>query len=188
MMPGPRNLITDIAGLRVGNAEDHRIKTGTTVLLGERPFVASVDVMGGSPGTRETDLLDPHSLVQGVDALFLSGGSAYGLDAGGGVMTGLRRRGRGFRVGSAVVPIVPGAILFDLINGGDKDWAESPYRRLGEAALANAGESFSLGTAGAGVGATTANLKGGWAPPRSCSPTAPPSAPWSAPTRRAASR
>jgi D-aminopeptidase len=159
--PGPRNLITDVPGLRVGNAEDHRIKTGTTVLLGDRPFLASVDVMGGSPGARETDLLSPDRLIEGVDALFLSGGSAFGLDAGSGIVDALRRMGRGFRVGAATIPIVPGAILFDLLNGGDKNWVESPYPALGAAALANAAEDFALGTAGAGVGATTANLKGG---------------------------
>ncbi|HTJ56664.1 MAG TPA: P1 family peptidase [Devosiaceae bacterium] len=161
MKPGPRNLITDVAGLRVGNAEDHLIKTGTTVLVGDRPFIASVDVMGGSPGTRETELLAPDKLVEAVDALFLSGGSAFGLDAGSGISDGLRRMGRGFRVGEATVPIVPGAILFDLINGGDKNWMENPYRALGARALANASEDFALGTAGAGVGATSANLKGG---------------------------
>lgn len=161
MKPGPRNLITDVAGLRVGNAEDHHIKTGTTVLVCDRPFVASVDVMGGAPGARETELLAPDKLVEGIDALFLSGGSAFGLDAGSGVMDGLRRMGRGFRVEQATIPIVPGAILFDLINGGDKTWADNPYRRLGEAALAAAAEDFALGTAGAGTGALTANLKGG---------------------------
>jgi L-aminopeptidase/D-esterase-like protein len=161
MKPGPRNLITDVAGLRVGNAEDHRIKTGTTVLVCDRPFVASVDVMGGAPGARETELLAPDKMVEGVDALFLSGGSAFGLDAGSGVMDGLRRMGRGFRVEQAIVPIVPGAILFDLINGGDKNWADNPYRQLGEAALAAAAEDFAIGTAGAGTGALTATLKGG---------------------------
>jgi len=161
MKPGPKNLITDVAGLRVGNAEDHHIKTGTTVLVADRPFLASVDVMGGAPGARETELLAPDKMVEGVDALFLSGGSAFGLDAGSGVMDGLRRMGRGFRVEKATIPIVPGAILFDLINGGDKNWTENPYRALGEKALANAAGDFALGTAGAGVGALTANLKGG---------------------------
>ena len=159
--PGPRNLITDVPGLLVGNAEDHHIKTGTTVLIGERPFAAAVDVMGGAPGARETDLLAADKLVGEVDALFLSGGSAYGLDAGSGIMDGLRARGRGLRVETAVVPIVPGAIIFDLVNGGDKAWAENPYRRMGAAALAAADAEFALGTAGAGVGATTVNLKGG---------------------------
>jgi L-aminopeptidase/D-esterase-like protein len=161
MRPGPRNLITDVAGLRVGNAEDHRIKTGTTVLVADRPFTAAVDVMGGSPGSRETELLAPDKLVEGVDALFLSGGSAFGLDAGGGIMDGLLRLGRGFRVGTAIVPLVPGAILFDLLNGGDKQWTENPYRAFGAQALAAAAVDFALGTAGAGVGATTANFKGG---------------------------
>jgi D-aminopeptidase len=161
MIPGPRNLITDIAGLKVGNAQDHALKSGTTVLVGERPFVASVDVMGGAPGTRETELLSPDKLVAEVDALVLSGGSAFGLDAASGVMDGLRRMGRGFRVESATVPIVPAAILFDLLNQGDKDWDDNPYARLGRAALEAADEDFALGTVGAGTGALTANLKGG---------------------------
>lgn len=161
MQTGPRNLITDVEGLLVGNAEDHRIKTGTTVLVADRPFRASFDVMGGSPGTRETELLAPDKAVEHVDALVLSGGSAFGLDAASGVADQLRRQGRGFRVESAVVPIVPGAIIFDLLNDGDKDWDVNPYRRLGVQALHNAGRDFALGTAGAGVGALTANLKGG---------------------------
>jgi L-aminopeptidase/D-esterase-like protein len=159
--PGPRNLITDVAGLRVGNAEDHRIKTGTTVLVGDRPLIASVDVMGGSPGARETELLMPDKLVEGIDAIVLSGGSAFGLDAASGVTDSLRRQGRGYRVADVFVPIVPGAILFDLLNGGDKDWAQNPYPALGERALAAASSEFVLGTAGCGTGALTANLKGG---------------------------
>ncbi len=160
MKPGPRNLITDVAGLRVGNAEDHRIKTGTTVLVADRPFRASVDVMGGSPGTRETDLLSPDKLVDGVDALVLSGGSAYGLDAASGVSDGLRAMGRGFAYADLTIPIVPAAILFDLAHG-EKNWTANPYRDLGARALAAASEIFALGTAGAGVGATAAGLKGG---------------------------
>ncbi len=161
MRPGKRNLITDVAGLRVGNASDARIKTGATVLLGDAPFVAAVHVMGGAPGTRETDLLAPDKLVQEVDALVLAGGSAFGLDAASGVADALRALGRGFDVGGQKVPIVPGAIVFDLINGGDKDWGENPYKALGRAALAAAGEDFALGSAGAGTGAITAGLKGG---------------------------
>ena len=161
MRPGPGNLITDVAGLRVGNAEDHRVKTGVTVLVGARPFVAGVSVMGGAPGTRETDLLAPDRLVQEVDALVLSGGSALGLDAASGVADALRAAGRGFPVGDQRVPIVPSAILFDLANGGRKDWAENPYRALGRAALAAASPEFALGTAGAGTGATARGLKGG---------------------------
>lgn len=161
MHPGPRNLITDIAGLRVGHAQDRRLRSGVTVLTADQPLTAAVHVMGGAPGTRETDLLAPERLVQEVDALVLSGGSAFGLAACSGVMEALRDKGRGFAVGSARVPIVPGAILFDLLNGGDKDWRENPYPALGRAALQAAGPDFALGTAGAGYGAMTGNLKGG---------------------------
>ena len=161
MQTGLRNLITDIPGLKVGNAEDHRIKTGTTVLTADKPFTASVHVMGGAPGTRETDLLAPDKLVPSVDALFLSGGSGFGLDAGTGIMQALRDAGRGFPVGDQKVPIVPGAILFDLINGGQKDWATSPYPALGQQAFANASSDFALGSVGAGTGALTMMHKGG---------------------------
>lgn len=161
MIPGPKNLITDIHGLKVGNAQDDALKSGSTVLVGDTPFVAAVQVMGGAPGTRETDLLAPDKTVQAVDALVLSGGSAYGLDACSGVVDGLRAKGRGFRLGPAIVPIVPGAIVFDLLNGGQKDWQEPPYRALGRAALEAAKEDFELGTAGAGTGALTGMQKGG---------------------------
>ena len=161
MRPGPKNLITDIPGLRVGNADDANLRSGVTVLTADRPFVASVHVMGGSPGTRETDLLAPDRMVQEVDAIFLSGGSAFGLDAGAGVMAGLRAADRGFAVGPVRVPIVPGAIVFDLLNGGDKGWSESPYPVLGRAAFDAAARDFALGTAGAGFGAMTGSLKGG---------------------------
>ena len=161
MQPGPRNLITDVPGLRVGNAEDHGLRSGATVLVGDRPFTAAVHVMGGAPGTRETDLLAPDKLVQEVDALVLAGGSAFGLDAASGVADGLRAMGRGFAVGDQKVPIVPGAILFDLLNGGDKAWGENPYKALGRAALVAAAEEFALGSVGAGTGATTAVLMGG---------------------------
>ncbi|HHL20895.1 MAG TPA: peptidase S58 family protein [Aliiroseovarius sp.] len=161
MTPGKRNLITDVVGLTVGHAEDARVKTGVSVLLGDRPFVAALHIMGGAPGTRESDLLAPDKLVQEVDALVLSGGSAFGLDAASGVADALRAQGRGFDVGGQKVPIVPGAILFDLLNGGDKGWAENPYKSLGRAALATAAVDFPLGTSGAGTGATLADLKGG---------------------------
>jgi L-aminopeptidase/D-esterase-like protein len=161
MKPGARNLITDVAGLKVGNAADDLVKTGVTVLAGEVPFVAAVHVMGGAPGTRETDLLAPDKLVQEVDALVMAGGSAFGLDAASGVAEGLRAQGRGFDVGGQKVPIVPGAIVFDLLNGGDKDWTENPYKRLGREALDALAEDFPLGTVGAGTGATLADLKGG---------------------------
>ena len=161
MQPGRRNLITDVAGLKVGNASDATVKTGATVLVGAQPFVAALHVMGGAPGTRESDLLAPDKLVQEVDALVLSGGSAFGLDAASGVADALRAAGRGVDVGGQRVPSVPGAILFDLLNGGDKDWSENPYKALGRAALAAASEDFALGSVGAGTGATLADLKGG---------------------------
>ena len=161
MTPGPRNLITDVPGLRVGNASDAALKSGTTVLASDRPFTASVSILGGAPGTRETDLLAPEKSVAQVDALVLSGGSAYGLDACSGVVDRLRADGRGFRVMDAVIPLVPGAILFDLLSGGDKNWSDNPYRALGRAAFDNLDTNFSLGTEGAGTGAMTAMMKGG---------------------------
>lgn len=161
MTPGTHNSITDINGLRVGNASDARIKTGTTVLLPETPLTASVHVMGGAPGTRETDLLAPDKTVEKVHALVLSGGSAFGLDAASGVMDALAKNGTGFAVGHAIVPIVPAAILFDLANGGDKDWKENPYRNLGLDAYHNAHTDMELGSVGAGTGATAGALKGG---------------------------
>jgi D-aminopeptidase len=150
-----------VPGLRVGNAQDDHIKTGSTVLVGDKPFTASVHVMGGGPGTKETDLLAPDKTVQQVDALVLSGGSAFGLDACSGVMDGLRAMGRGFQVGAMSIPIVPGAIIFDLINGGAKDWDDNPYRSLGAKALSCASEDFDIGTSGAGTGALAAMQKGG---------------------------
>ncbi|WP_424932993.1 P1 family peptidase [Amaricoccus macauensis] len=161
MKPGARNLITDVEGLLVGNASDEALKSGVTVLTSEQPFVAAVDVRGGAPGTRETDLLAPGKLVERVDALVLSGGSAFGLDAASGVSDVLRERGRGFRAGPAIVPIVPSAILFDLANGGRKDWVETPYRDLGTMAYASVATNFSLGSIGAGTGAMAGGLMGG---------------------------
>jgi len=162
MATGLRNLLTDVAGLRVGNADDANLKSGVTVVLCEEPAIASAHVMGGAPGTRETDLLEPDQTVQRIDAVVLSGGSAFGLDAASGVAAGLAEAGRGYAAGQTRVPIVPAAILFDLANGGNKNWgADNPYRRLGLKALAAAADSFALGSHGAGAGATTANLKGG---------------------------
>ena len=157
-----RNLITDVPGVLVGNAQDVRLASGSTAIVFEAPAVGSIDVRGGGPGTRETALLDPAQTVQGIDAIALSGGSAFGLDAASGVQAWLREQGRGFAVRSARVPIVPGAILFDLLNGGDKNWDRyPPYRDLGYQAAAAAGIAFALGSVGAGLGATTVNLKGG---------------------------
>jgi L-aminopeptidase/D-esterase-like protein len=157
-----RNLITDVPGLRVGHAGDARIASGVTAIVFDAPAVATVDVRGGGPGTRETDLLDPAMTVEHVDAIALSGGSALGLDAASGVQAWLKEQGRGFAVRDVRVPIVPGAILFDLLNGGDKDWGRyPPYRELGYAAALAAGADFALGSVGAGLGATCVNLKGG---------------------------
>ena len=157
-----RNSITDIPGIRVGHARDAKLGSGTTVVVFDAPAVASVDVRGGGPGTRETALLDPAQTVEGIDAIVLSGGSAFGLDAASGVQAYLREQGRGFQVRETRVPIVPGAILFDLLNGGDKNWGRyPPYREFGYEAAKLAGAEFALGSAGAGLGATTANLKGG---------------------------
>jgi L-aminopeptidase/D-esterase-like protein len=159
---GARNLITDVDGVRVGNAADARVRSGVTVVLPDERAVASCDVRGGAPGTRETELLAPASMMDAIDALVLSGGSAYGLDAATGAMLWLAERGRGFRLGSRVIPIVPAAILYDLDNGGEKDWSQGlPYQALGRAACAAAGEDFDLGTAGAGYGAKAGALKGG---------------------------
>ena len=162
MRPGPRNAITDVGGLKVGNAGDARLKSGVSVVICDQPAVAAVQVLGGAPGTRETDLLEPHNTVQTIDALVLSGGSAFGLDAASGVQAALREIGRGFPVGPLRIPIVPAAILFDLINGGDKDWGRyPPYRELGYEAAKAAALEFATGTAGAGTGALTAGFKGG---------------------------
>src|SRR5215471_8753464 len=164
-MRGPmaqRNLITDVAGVLVGHADDARLASGVTVIVFEEPAVAAVDVRGGAPGTRETDLLEPHRTAERIDAVVLSGGSAFGLDAGAGMQAWLREQGRGFAIGDVRVPLVAGASMFDLLNGGNKDWGRfAPYRDLGYAAAAAAGSSFALGTAGAGFGATTINLQGG---------------------------
>jgi L-aminopeptidase/D-esterase-like protein len=157
-----RNLITDVPGVKVGHVDDARLGSGVTVIVFDQPAVASMDVRGGGPGTRESVLLDPAMTIERIDAITLAGGSAFGLDAAAGVMAWLAEQGRGYPVRSARVPIVPGAILFDLLNGGDKNWGRyPPYRELGYGAAAAAAGGFSLGSVGAGLGATTFNLKGG---------------------------
>lgn len=157
------NLLTDIAGISVGHSTDLDLASGVTAIIFDKPVTASGTVLGGAPGGRDTALLDPSMMVEQVDAFVLSGGSAFGLDAAGGVQAGLRAAGRGFPVGDVKVPIVPQAILMDLLNGGDKDWGEhSPYREMGLEAYKNAETgAFALGTVGAGTGATTAIVKGG---------------------------
>jgi L-aminopeptidase/D-esterase-like protein len=162
--PGRRNLLTDVAGLRVGEAHDDAACTGVTVVLADAPFVAAADVRGGAPGSRDIEGLDPVMLGPPADAIVLSGGSVFGLDAAGGVMGWLAAQGRGFEIapGAPRVPITPSAILFDLANGGNKNWGEvAPYRALGRAAALAASEEFALGNAGAGYGATCGGLKGG---------------------------
>ena len=161
-MHGRLNLITDVPGLRVGNAHDEGRASGVTVLLPDRAVVASVDVRGGGPGTRETDAIGLSGSVSETHAIVLSGGSAFGLSAATGAQSWLRERGIGYRVGSQHVPIVPQAILFDLLNGGDKDWGPTPpYEALARQACDIAGTTFELGSAGAGYGAATATLRGG---------------------------
>jgi L-aminopeptidase/D-esterase-like protein len=183
------NLLTDVAGIAVGHATDFVLGSGVTAILFDRPAVAAVAVLGGAPGGRDTGLLAPEMTVEAVDAIVLSGGSAYGLDAAGGVQAALREVGRGYAIRGARIPIVPQAIIFDLLNGGNKDWGRfSPYRELGYAAaqagmapaegqfagggVASTGDlappgdftlaqEFALGTVGGGTGATTATVKGG---------------------------
>jgi L-aminopeptidase/D-esterase-like protein len=157
-----KNLLTDIAGVRVGHADDAALASGVTAVIFDKPAVASSDVRGGGPGTREETVLDLQSTVEAIDAITLSGGSALGLDAAGGVQAWLAEQGRGLRIREAVIPIVPGAICFDLLNGGNKAWGRfPPYRDLGYAAARAAATDFALGSVGAGLGATTANFKGG---------------------------
>jgi len=159
--PGPRNSITDVEGIRVGNAEHAELVTGVTAVIPDAPAIAAVDVRGGGPGTRDIEALAPESTVQEIHGIALGGGSAYGLDAAGGVMHWLRGQGRGFAIGGTVVPIVPAAIIFDLTTGGPKRWDHPPWWALGHQAAGKAGLDFALGNAGAGMGARAGMLKGG---------------------------
>ena len=159
---GTQNLITDVPGIQVGNVHDEAIRTGVTVIIPDEPAIAAADIRGGGPGTRETDALNPDCLVDVVHGIVLSGGSAFGLDAAGGVMANLRAGKIGFHLGDAIIPIVPSAILFDLLNGGDKDWGvKSPYFDLGFRAVQTIGKAFDLGNVGAGYGAISGGIKGG---------------------------
>jgi len=164
---GPTNSLTDVAGIRVGHA-DRRVDgwlSGTTVVLApEGGAVAGVDVRGGGPGTRETDALDPRNLVERIHAIVLSGGSAFGLAAADGVMQRLFEAGVGYPAGGPgeVVPIVPGAVIFDLGRGGD--FTKRPGAAMGEEAYDAASSSpvgpVPIGVVGAGTGATAGGLKG----------------------------
>jgi L-aminopeptidase/D-esterase-like protein len=158
------NDMTDIEGVRVGHAQDHALASGVTAIVFDRPTVASASILGGAPGGRDTALLEADMTVETVDAFILSGGSAFGLDAAGGAQAALLAMGRGFPVGDMRVPIVPQAIIFDLLNGGDKNWGtRPPYWHMGREAIEAAirEHSRALGSVGAGLGATTAHLKGG---------------------------
>lgn len=162
--PGPRNLITDVPGLSVGCAQDEVVRTGVTVVLCPEGWSAAVDVRGGGPGVRETETLSPENSFSRAHAICLSGGSVFGLAAADGVASVLSVRGVGVRLApdSLAIPIVPGAILHDLANGGDKTWGlEPPYRALGMAAVEAAGQTFQLGAVGAGRGAKAGLVKGG---------------------------
>jgi L-aminopeptidase/D-esterase-like protein len=162
LKPGRRNLITDVDGIRVGNAEDRTAWSGTTVVVPDERAVAAAEVRGGAPGTRDIQALDPSCRIDAIDAVVLSGGSMFGIDAAAGVTNVLAAAGRGYRISTAVVPIVPAAILFDLVNGGDKSWGEDPpYRRLGAQAARQLTQDFPLGNVGAGLGAKAGSLKGG---------------------------
>jgi L-aminopeptidase/D-esterase-like protein len=162
MPTGPTNLITDVTGVLVGNADDPKLASGVTSVLFETPAIASGSILGGAPANRDTAFLEPENLIETIDAALLSGGSTFGLDATTGAQAWLREQGRGQVFGRAVIPKVPQAIVFDLMNGGDKDWGRfPPYRELGYRAIASAGKDFALGTAGGGYGASTVDLKGG---------------------------
>jgi L-aminopeptidase/D-esterase-like protein len=171
--PNMLNLLTDIPGIAVGHATDPALGSGATAILFDPPAIISGIVTGGAPGGRDTAMLEPEMTQETAHAIVLSGGSALGLDAAGGVQAALRAEGRGLRIANAIVPIVPQAILFDLANGGNKDWGIfSPYRDLGyQAARAAATGAFALGSVGAGTGATTATVKGGLGSASAMSPT-----------------
>lgn len=166
----PTITTSQITGVRIGHAEDRKAATGVTAVLFDRPAIASISILGGAPAGRDTALLEPEMSIEAVDALLLSGGSGFGLDAAGGALAALVGMGRGFAIGSARVPIVPQAILFDLLNGGEKPWLgqtrdtpiQPPYWQLGHDAILAANPAFALGSVGAGLGATTVNLKGGF--------------------------
>lgn len=160
---GSLNLITDLDGIRVGNVHDANVLSGVTAIVFDRSNTASVSIRGGAPGTRDTELLQPEKTAQGIDAVLLSGGSLFGLDAAGGAVNCLREAGRGIEIGGIKIPIAVQAITFDLLNGGDKQWGQNPpYWQMGWDAVENAkADPFELGSIGGGFGTTTATLKGG---------------------------
>lgn len=156
-----RDRFTDVPGVRVGHAHDVAARTGITVVLPDAAVTMAVDVRGGGPATRETDALAPHTLVDRVHALVLAGGSMFGLAAADAVAVALSAAGVGLIAGPRPIPVIPAACLFDMANGGDKDWAEPPFRALGRAALAAVGDGDHSGRFGAGFGATAGGRPGG---------------------------
>lgn len=159
---GASDSILDVGGLKVGSAHDEKALTGTTVIIPDEPVAMGVDVRGGGPGTRDTEALDPTCLVQKVHGLVLSGGSVFGLAATDGVISHLSGQGVGLPISPVAVPVVPSAILFDLANGGDKNWGGMPpYRDLGLAAAKAAGAPVENGCFGAGFGARAGAERGG---------------------------
>ncbi len=160
--PGPTDSLLDIGDLKVGNAHDSSVMTGVTAIIPDEPAAMGVDVRGGGPGTRDTEALDPTCLVDKVHGLVLSGGSVFGLAAADGVISHLSEKGVGLAISPVAVPVVPSAILFDLMNGGDKNWGgEPPYRALGKQAAEAAGEPLQNGSFGAGYGARAGAERGG---------------------------
>ena len=163
--PGTYNFITDVDGVQVGHAENLEIGTGVTVITSDKPFSAAVDVRGGGPGTRETDMLSLENSIGRADAIVLSGGSAYGLDACAEIQDLLRQDQKGYKLGNAIIPLVPGAVIFDL-NINEKPHVNevgnrSPWRILANKAYNSLNKQLQQGSYGAGCGATTATLKGG---------------------------
>ncbi len=157
-----RDGFCDVPGLRIGHAEDSRVRTGVTVIIPDAPVVMGVDVRGGAPGTRDTPALDPGNLVERVHGLVLSGGSVFGLAAADAVTCWLSEQGTGLASSARAIPVVPQAILFDLGNGGDKAWGmEPPYRQLALAACARLGTAVDVGRVGAGFGAAAGSRPGG---------------------------
>lgn len=164
--PGASNSLSDVAGLSIGCAEDERAITGVTVIVPDERAMCAAEVLGGGPGTRETDALATSNLVDAVDAVVLAGGSVYGLAAADGVTAAMGAEGKGFALidlpGVPRSPVIPAAILYDLGNGGNKAWGDAPpYVALGKRAYAARGKSVPLGNAGAGLGAKAGALKGG---------------------------
>ncbi|MGI9440453.1 MAG: P1 family peptidase [Parvibaculales bacterium] len=170
IITGKRNDISDIAGLNIGAAHDEKVRTGVTLIVPHHAAVAACAVSGGGTGTRETDALKPENLVSHADAIVLAGGSVFGLEAASALTNIMAAQGRGFPTGAALPsPIIPAAILFDMANGGNKDWADAPpYGGLARAAYAARNTDVQQGNFGAGYGALAGQLKGGQGSASAC--------------------